>query len=135
MEDCLFCKIIDGKIPAQVIYQDDFTIGVLDILPRSIGHTMVIPKKHAETILDLSDDEVAKVFQSVKKVTQLLKDKIKSDGFTIGINHGKVSGQAIDHLHVHIIPRFIGDKGGSIHSVVENPPQKSLQEVKDMIIG
>ncbi len=134
MEDCLFCKIIEGKIPAQVVYQDDFTIGVLDILPRSVGHTMVIPKKHAETILELDDNEVAEVFKSVKKVVQLLKEKIKPDGFTIGINHGKVSGQAIDHLHIHIIPRFIGDKGGSIHSVVSNPPEKSLQEVRDIII-
>ena len=132
--DCLFCKIINKQQAAQIVYEDDSVVAVLDIFPRSIGHTMVIPKRHMETILEMNSEEIAPVFGAVKKVTQLLKDKLNPDGFTIGINHGKVSGQAIDHLHIHIIPRFLGDNGGSIHTVVDNPPKESLEEVLNKII-
>lgn len=133
--DCLFCKIVKGEIPSHKIYEDDSVLAFLDILPRSQGHTVVVPKKHAETILDLSADEMGPLFNGVRKVTRMLKDKLEPHGFTIGINHGKVSGQAIDHLHIHIIPRFQGDKGGSIHTVVDNPPSESLEEIKNKIIG
>jgi histidine triad (HIT) family protein len=129
MNDCLFCKIISKEQAAQVIYEDDAVVAVLDIFPRAIGHAVVIPKRHAETILELDSKEIGPVFDGVRKITQILKDKLHPDGFTIGINHGKVSGQAIDHLHIHIIPRFLGDQGGSIHTVVNNPPKESLEEV------
>jgi len=135
MNDCLFCKIISKEQAAQVIYEDDAVVAVLDIFPRAIGHAVVIPKRHAETILELDSKEIGPVFDGVRKITQILKDKLHPDGFTIGINHGKVSGQAIDHLHIHIIPRFLGDQGGSIHTVVNNPPKKSLEEIAKKIVS
>jgi len=125
----LFCQIINKKQAAQIVYEDDAVVAVLDISPRSIGHTMAIPKRHMKTILELKPEEIGPVFGAAKKITQLLKDKLNPDGFTIGINHGKVSGQAINHLHIHIIPRFFGDNGGSIHTVVDNSPKESLEEV------
>jgi len=127
--DCLFCKIINKEIPAEVIYEDENTIAILDIQPRTTGHTMVLPKFHAENILDLPDDKIEGVFQAVKKVTGLLEKSLKPDGFTIGINHGKVSGQTIEHLHIHIMPRWFNDNGGSIHSVVDNPPKEPLEKL------
>ncbi len=133
MDECLFCKIINKQQVAQIIYEDDAVVAVLDIFPRSIGHTMILPKRHMETILEMKPEEISPVFDAVKKVTQLLKDKLNPDGFTIGINHGKVSGQAIDHLHIHIVPRFLGDNGGSVHTVVDNPPKESLEEVAKKI--
>ena len=132
--DCLFCKIIKKEIPAEIIYEDDKTAAILDINPRSPGHTMVLPKIHRQTILDLPEKEIEPLFGAVKKVTQLIKNSLKPEGFTIGINHGKISGQVIDHLHIHIIPRFKDDGGGSVHSVVNNPPAKSLAEIKSEII-
>jgi histidine triad (HIT) family protein len=133
--DCLFCDLISKKKPSYIIYEDEWAVGILDAFPRAIGHTIVLPRQHAENILELSDDQIGKVFEAVKKVTLMLKEKINPDGFTIGINHGKVSGQAIDHLHIHIIPRFRDDGGGSIHSVVNNPPQQSLEQIKEKIIS
>jgi len=135
MNDCLFCKIISKEQTAQIIYEDEAIVAVLDIFPRAIGHTMIIPKRHTETILELDSKETGPIFDGVRKITQILKDKLHPDGFTIGINHGKVSGQAIDHLHIHIIPRFLGDKGGSIHTVVDNPPKESLEEVAKKIVS
>lgn len=132
--ECLFCKIINKEIPAQIVFEDEDTIGILDIKPRSLAHTMILPKVHAENILDLSADQLVKVFNTVKTITQKLKEVFQPDGFTIGINHGRASGQMVDHLHIHIIPRWRSDGGGSIHSVVNNPPALSLEEVKNKII-
>ena len=127
--NCLFCKIINKEIPAEIIYEDSEAIAVLDVHPRAPGHTMVLPKVHAENILDLPDEKIEGIFKAVKKVTELLNKSLKPDGFTIGINHGKVSGQTIDHLHIHIMPRWFNDGGGSVHDVVNNPPKENLEEI------
>jgi len=130
MNDCLFCNIANSKIPAQIVYEDEYALGVLDIHPRAAGHTMVIPKRHAETILDVPDEDLGALFQAVKRVAALLKKTLEPEGFTIGINHGKVSGQAVDHLHVHIIPRWRNDGGTSLHGIV-NPPEGGFSESLD----
>ncbi|HPW34518.1 MAG TPA: HIT family protein [Candidatus Paceibacterota bacterium] len=135
MDNCLFCQIIDGKKSAQIVYQNESVVAVLDVFPRSLGHVIVLPRHHVENILELSANEMGLVFDGVQTVTKLLKDKLSPHGFTIGINHGKVSGQVIDHLHIHIIPRFDGDGGGSIHSIVNSPPKESLEEIKNKIIN
>jgi len=136
MVDCLFCKIAAGEIKALVIYKDQGALGILDIHPRSLGHTMVIPREHAETIIDLPGGQLGDLFRAVAAVTALLKDRLRPDGFTIGINHGKASGQTMDHLHVHVIPRWKGDGGASLHGVV-SPPEgiaRTLDEVHRKIV-
>lgn len=133
--DCLFCSIIHKEREAELVYEDDHVIGVLDIFPRTTGHTMIIPKVHAETILDLPEGELEPVFAAVRKMTATLQQALSPDGFTIGINHGKVAGQAIDHLHIHIMPRWHNDGGGSLHSVVGNPPKESLNDIKNKILN
>ncbi len=133
--NCLFCKIVAKIIPSAIVYEDEHTLAFLDIHPMSAGHTLVIPKVHAENILDLSDTQIGPLFQAVKKVVALLQGRLESKGFTIGINHGRISGQVIDHLHVHIVPRHEGDGGGSLHSVVKNPPQESLEVIQAKLVG
>ncbi len=135
MNDCLFCKIANQEIKSEVIYEDSEAIAILDINPRTAGHTMVIPKIHSENILDLPEERIKGFFGAVKKVTEKLNNSLKPDGFTIGINHGKVSGQTIEHLHIHIMPRWFNDGGGSIHSVVNSPPKESIEEIKNKIIN
>jgi len=131
--DCLFCKIANKEIPAQIIYESADATAVLDVNPRAPGHTMILPKVHAENILKLPDDKIEGVFKAVKETTDLLNKKLKPDGFTIGINHGRVSGQIVEHLHIHVIPRWAGDGGGSIHSVVDNQLKESLEEIVKLI--
>jgi len=133
MADCLFCKIANKEIPAKIVYEDENATGVLDVNPRSLGHSMILPKRHAGNILELPDGEIKGVFQAVKNLTALLKKKLNPDGFTIGINHGSVSGQTVEHLHIHVIPRWEKDGGGSIHSVVDNKPEKTLDEVWNLL--
>ncbi|MDP2695633.1 MAG: HIT family protein [bacterium] len=131
--DCLFCKIAKKEIPAEIIYEDDNTVAFLDIQPIAPGHAMVIPKDHAENVLDLPDEKVGPVFLTIKTITAILNTALRPSGFTVGINHGKAAGQAIDHLHVHVIPRFAGDGGKSMHSIVKNPPQESIKEIANKL--
>ena len=135
MSNCLFCNIVNKEIPADnIIYEDESALGLLDVNPLAPGHTMVLPKVHAENIIDLPETQVGPLFLAVRHVTNLLKNALTPDGFTIGINHGKNAGQAIDHLHIHVIPRYKDDGGTSIHGVVNNPPKESLQEIKEKIL-
>ena len=130
---CLFCKIGSGEIESYTIYEDDNVRAFLDVKPISLGHAVVIPKSHAGNILDLQDDMIGPTFSAVKHVTKMLQNALSPEGFTIGVNHGRISGQSVDHLHVHIIPRYKGDGGGSMHSVVSQPPKEDLQETHKKI--
>jgi len=133
--DCVFCKIAKKEINAYTIFEDESVCAFLDIHPLSLGHSVVISKMHAENIIDLPLELVAPVFLGVQQVTKIIKKTLNPDGFTIGINHGKWAGQDMDHLHIHIIPRWKDDNGRSIHSVVKNPPTELLTETKNRIIN
>jgi histidine triad (HIT) family protein len=132
-EDCLFCKITAKEISAKIIYQNEQVVAFLDVMPRTTGHTLVIPKVHAPNILELPDAEVAPLFAAVKHVAEMLSRSLASDGITIGINQGRASGQEVDHLHVHLLPRWHGDGGGAIQSVVNAKPKESLDEIAEKI--
>jgi len=123
--NCIFCKIAQKEIACDIIYEDDTTFAFLDIEPRAPGHTIVIPKIHAATITDLSDKDIASLFKTVKTVVSLLKHARAPDGFTIGINHGESAGQVVQHIHIHIIPRWRNDGGISIQGVVNNKQQET----------
>ncbi len=135
MDDCLFCGIAAKKIPSQIVYEDDDAVAFLDIMPRAPGHTVVIPKHHAPTLAALPDAEVGPLFAAVKRVARLLAERLSPDGITIGINQGRASGQEVDHLHVHLIPRRTGDGGGSVQSVVNAKSFASLEEMRKKIAG
>ena len=109
MTDCLFCKIIKGEIPSSKVYDDKDTFAFLDISPVNPGHTLIIPKRHCESMQDMSDDEVAKVYSTAKKVAAAVVKGVQADGYNIGMNNGKAAGQLVFHAHVHVIPRFQND--------------------------
>ncbi len=133
MDACLFCKIVRGEIKPEIIYQDDHAIAFLDVNPLAPGHTLVIPKLHAPQLTDLTDSAVGPLFLTVKKITAILANTLHSDGFTIGMNQGEAGHAGVDHLHIHLIPRFTGDKGGSLHTIVNNKPKKSTKEIAELI--
>ena len=135
MPDCLFCKIVEKKIPAKIIYENDSVVAFLDIMPRAAGHTLVIPKMHAPTLLDLSEEKVSELFAAVKQVDAMLVKVLAPEGVTIGINQGEASGQEVKHLHVHLLPRWQHDGGGAIQSVVNHPGTESVDAVLAKILG
>lgn len=107
--DCLFCKIVSGDIPSSRVYEDDLVVAFLDIAPVNKGHALIVPKKHEENFLVASSKTVAWVMQVAQKVAAAVLEATGAQGFNIHVNNGRVSGQEIDHLHVHVIPRFASD--------------------------
>jgi len=109
-EPCVFCRIANADSPVSSIYEDDCVMTFLDNRPASEGHTLVIPKKHFETIYDIPDEEIAHLFEIVKKVAVAVKETVNPEGLTIIQRNGKAAGQHIMHLHVHVIPRHKGQR-------------------------
>ena len=109
-EDCIFCSIINGKIPSSKVYEDNSVLAFLDIAPFNRGHTIVVPKQHYNNILDFPDKEISEFFIDVKKIAGLVKKGLNADGFNILQNNFPAAGQVVNHMHYHIIPRWNTDK-------------------------
>jgi len=114
-ENCPFCKIADGTIPARTVYEDSKIIAFLDINPANPGHTLVVPKKHYTVLPQLSDPDVSHLFKVVKRLAGVIFEIIQSSspdkpvGVNILQNNGAAAGQQVPHVHIHVIPRFEGD--------------------------
>ncbi len=106
MENCIFCKIINGEIPSFTVYEDDDFKAILDLSPATKGHTLVIPKEHSITLLDLSKDRAEKLLEITKKIVNGLKSVLNFSNYNIIQNNGKLAGQTVEHFHLHIIPRY-----------------------------
>ena len=107
--DCIFCKIIDGEIPAVKVVDEELVIAFMDINPASRGHLLVVPKKHAENIFEISEDDLSAVSKVVKRCAQAVKEALNAKGITVLQLNGKASDQIVPHLHVHIMPRSEND--------------------------
>lgn len=127
--DCIFCKIVAKEVPNYTMYEDDRILAFLDIFPCTVGHTVVIPKHHGETVFDFDDATLAQLNVAIKKIMERIQAVLSPDGFTVGWNHGDAGGQAVPHLHIHIFPRWKGDGGGSMHSVVKKGENINVAEV------
>ena len=122
-------KITKKEIPSNKIYEDNDFLAFLDVYPHAKGHTVIIPKEHVNLISELDDEKSKNMMLIVKKVMNIIKKKLNPDGFNVGWNSGETAGQVVPHLHIHIIPRYSGDGGGSIHSIIKNPGDLSVEEV------
>jgi histidine triad (HIT) family protein len=109
-EICVFCRIANNGSPVSSIYEDDHVMAFLDNRPAGDGHILVIPKKHFETIYNIPDEEITHLFKIVKKVAVAVKETVNPEGLTIIQRNGKAAGQHVLHLHIHIIPRYSGQK-------------------------
>ncbi len=129
MEDCIFCKIIKGEIPNYTVYEDEHVLAFLDIHPHAKGHTIVVPKVHAENYFDLNEDLLEHLSLGIKRAMEKIDKVLSPDGYNVGWNQGEVAGQVVPHLHIHIMPRYEGDGGGSMHSIVNNDGGVAVEEV------
>ncbi len=109
MNACIFCKIIKKEIPADFIYEDEYVAAFLDIHPINIGHTLVVSKKHFDDFISTPDYIAQKLILTIKKITPIILKAMKANACNISTNNGKESGQVIEHVHFHIIPRFSDD--------------------------
>lgn len=129
MENCIFCKIANGKIPAATLYEDENFRVILDLGPASKGHALILPKSHAANIYELSDEMAAKAMILAKKMATAMTAALKCDGFNIVQNNGECAGQTVFHFHMHLIPRYEGDQVG-----ITWKPGTLTDEVKNEIL-
>lgn len=107
--NCIFCKIVKGDIHSTKIYENDKFLCFLDIQPANKGHTLVIPKHHHATALDMDSEEFAEMMKLVHRVAGAVVKAVNPEGYNLIINNGEASGQEVPHVHCHIMPRFSDD--------------------------
>ena len=129
MDNCIFCKIANGEISSNVVYEDNDFIAILDLSPATKGHVLLIPKKHAANLLELPDDVASKVLPVAKKIVNAQKEVLGFNNFNLIQNNGRIAGQTVDHYHLHLIPRYSIDEI-SLWAPHENDPSvtKELAE-------
>jgi histidine triad (HIT) family protein len=132
MAGCIFCQIAAGSMKAEVVYDSPEAIAFLDRFPAARGHTMVVPKVHAPTLLDLDDSAVGGLFLAVKTVVRKVNDALRPTAFHVGWNHGAAAGQHVFHLHVHILPRF-SEGGRGIQLLGEGADGADVAELAAVI--
>ncbi|MEU4445024.1 HIT family protein [Actinosynnema sp. NPDC050801] len=124
---CLFCQIYDESINHLLAESDLFYVR-WDNYPAAEGHVEVVPKRHVESYFDLTDEEAAEAYRMVKLAQRMLDSKYHPAGYTIGVNEGRAAGRTVDHLHIHLIPRYTGDvtdpRGGVRHVLPGTDPDQ-----------
>ena len=108
-DNCVFCRIIRGEVKSDVVAESNSFFAILDIKPNAKGHTLVIPKKHYVTLLDIPNNLGEEMLKFTKQVATELMDKKFGDGFNLVMNNLEVAGQVVMHAHIHVIPRKEGD--------------------------
>lgn len=131
-DDCIFCKLANGIIPTNSIYEDeDFNV-ILDAAPATKGHALILPKEHADNLYELPEETAAKVLVLAKKLATKMTEKLGCDGFNIVQNNGTVAGQTVFHFHMHLIPRYNND-GQKIVWEPQNVEAEELKNTKDIL--
>lgn len=132
MDECIFCKVLSGEMAASLVYESPGAVAFLDKYPTTRGHTLVIPRHHAPTLLDLPDEHIDGLFRAVKEVQAKIARALEPIAFNLGWNHGRAAGQHVYHLHVHVLPRFAGP-GRGVQSVAEGAARMDLAAVAEAI--
>ncbi|MDD7419153.1 HIT family protein [Blautia sp. HCP3S3_C12] len=133
MDNCIFCKIAGGEIPAATLYEDENFRVILDLGPASKGHALILPKAHAANIYEISDELAAKAMILAKKMARVMTGALHCDGFNIVQNNGECAGQTVFHFHMHLIPRYNGDSVGitwTPGTLTDEAKEEILEKVK-----
>ena len=131
-EDCIFCKLANGDIPVDALYEDDTVKAIFDVNPASRGHVLIIPKKHVANIYELDEALAGHIFTVAVKLAKAMDKTLNYDGLNIVQNNGEIAGQTVFHFHMHLIPRYEGDTV----NVKWEPGQVTagdIEELKSMI--
>jgi histidine triad (HIT) family protein len=126
---CIFCRIAAGEVPAEVVARDERTIAFLDVTPLADGHVLVVPRAHVALLEDLAPEDCRALFAAVARLAGPVREAVGADGSTVGVNIGPATGLTVPHVHVHIVPRRRGDGAGSVHSIFQPRPVRSIAEV------
>ena len=108
-DDCLFCGIVAGDVPAQIVDSDENTVAFMDISPATRGHVLVIPRNHAENVLDVSEEDMRNTYAAAQRLVHRIDDVLEPDGFNVLNSCKPAAWQTVFHFHVHVVPRFEDD--------------------------
>ena len=126
---CIFCRIVKGEIPAEVVARGPEVTAFLDVQPLADGHVLVVPRAHAARVEDLEPAAADALFRTVVRLAGPVREALGAAGTTIGINNGDATGQTIPHVHVHIVPRWESDGAGSVHTIFPRNVTRKLPDV------
>ncbi len=127
MNECIFCRIVAGQIPATRVYEDAQVLAFMDIGQVNPGHVLVAVKAHAENLYELDDEQVAAVSRGCARVARAIREAFAPPGLSVYQANGKPAGQTVFHYHVHLLPRHDGD-GMELTWPVKNPPREKLEQ-------
>lgn len=130
-DDCIFCKLANGVIPTNSIYEDEDFKVILDMGPATKGHALILPKEHADNLYELPDETASKILPLAKKLALSMREKLHTDGLNVVQNNGEVAGQTVMHYHLHLIPRYQND-GQRILWKPTSPSAEELEAVKNL---
>ncbi len=132
MADCIFCRIASGDVPADVVCENDLIIAFMDISPVAPGHLLVIPKRHSTDITGMTDDEIVAVARALRSLAPAAMAAVEAEGYNILNNRGRAAGQAVEHVHFHVIPRTSGDGRGYRWLTMEMPADERRRIASDI---
>lgn len=134
MDNCIFCKIANGEIPSNTLYEDEDFRVILDIEPATKGHALILPKKHFANLYEIDDERASKVLIVAKQMAARMQKALNCGGLNVVQNNGTLAGQTVFHFHMHLVPRYENDDAG-----LDMPNKKAadydLKEVAARIIG
>ena len=125
MTDCVFCNIVAGNIPAHRVHEDDEIVAIMDVGHVNPGHTLVIAKRHAATMMDLDEETAGKAFLIANRIAKALERAFQPEGMTILQANRPAGFQTVGHFHMHVLPRYTGD-GCTLTWPAKNPSQEDL---------
>ena len=109
MSNCIFCSIVEGRVPSYTIYQDKNLLAIMDRYPSTKGHVLILPKRHVTDIYGLNNEEAAEILPLAQKISAKMRDVLGMEGLNLIQNNGKAAGQVVDHFHLHLVPRYEND--------------------------
>ncbi len=107
--DCLFCGIVAGDVPAQVVDSDEHTVAFMDINPATSGHALVVPRTHSADLFEISDEDLEQTMVAARRLARLMKAALRPDGFNVLNSCGAAAWQTVFHFHLHVVPRYEDD--------------------------
>lgn len=132
-DDCIFCKLANGVIPTNTIYEDEWFRVILDMAPATKGHALILPKSHEDNLFELSDENASKALILARNMAKVMKEKLQCGGLNLVQNNGEAAGQTVNHFHIHLIPRYQMD-GQNINWAPGNSSAEELEAIKKQII-
>ena len=131
-DDCIFCKLSNGDIPTNALYEDDVVKVIFDLNPASKGHVLILPKNHYKDICEADEEVMAKILPLAAKLGKSMKSQLGASGFNVVQNNGTSAGQTVFHLHVHVIPRYEGGPD-MVNWVPGKPEQEELVQTAETL--